>query len=60
MIFTAGMIMFAIGKLILEMNGGVLGVGDPSLLEKGGIVLSITGLVLVLISLSLLTWRYLP
>jgi len=60
MIFTVGMIMFVTGKFILEMNGGVLGVGDPSPLEKGGVVLAITGLVLVLISLSLLTWRYLP
>ena len=59
MIFTVGMIMFVTGKFILEMNGGGL-FGDISPLEKGGVVLSITGLVLVLVSLSLLTWRYLP
>lgn len=60
MIFTVGMIMFVIGKFILEMNGGDLAFGHISPLEKGGVVLSITGLVLVLVSLSLLTWRYLP
>ena len=60
MIFTAGMLLFVIGKFILEMNGGVLGIGDISPLEKGGVVLAITGLVLILVSLSILAWRYLP
>lgn len=59
MIFTAGMLLFVIGKFILEMNGGGL-FGDISPLEKGGIVLAITGLVLILVSLSILAWRYLP
>lgn len=52
--------MFVIGKFILEMNGGDLAFGHISPLEKGGVVLAIAGLVLVLVSLSLLTWRYLP
>lgn len=30
MIFTAGMIMFVIGKFILEMNGGDLAFGHIS------------------------------
>ena len=60
MIFTVGMIMFVIGKFILEMNGGDLAFGHISPLEKGGVVLAIAGLVLVLISLSILAWRYLP
>ena len=60
MIFTAGMLLFVIGKFIIEMNVSDFAYGDISPLAKGGIVLAITGLVLVLVSLSILAWRYLP
>lgn len=60
MIFTAGMLLFIVGKFIIEMNVSDFAFGDISPLAKGGIVLAITGLVLVLVSLSILAWRYLP
>ena len=60
MIFTAGMLLFIVGKVIIEMNVSDFAFGDISTLAKGGVVLAITGLVLVLVSLSILAWSYLP
>jgi hypothetical protein len=60
MIFAAGMFLFIVGKVIIEMNVSDFAFGDISTLAKGGVVLAIAGLVLILVSLSILAWRYLP
>ena len=60
MIFTAGLVLFIIGKILIAMNLSVLAIGDVSNGVKIGVVLAMAGSVLILISLSILAWSYLP
>lgn len=60
MIFTSGIILFIVGKILIAMHVSDLAFGDVSTGAKIGVVLAMAGSVLILISLAILAWSYLP